>query len=110
MLITPIKTHKITKEDTDIFSVLDTYIADVPEKSVVAVTSKIVSICEGRLIPIDAQDPEQKDRLIAEEAQLYLPRSENPYNVSLTVTHNILAVSAGIDESNANGHYILWPE
>lgn len=110
MLITPIKTHKITQEDTDILSVLDKYISDVPEKSVVAVTSKIVSICEGRIVAIDPSNPEQKDQLIEEEAQVYLPRSANPYNVSLTVTHDILAVSAGIDESNGNGYYILWPE
>lgn len=110
MVITPIKTHKVTKEDTDLLAVLDKYITNVPENAVVAVTSKIVSICEGRLVPIEKDNPEQKDRLIEEEAQVYLPRTENPYNISLTVTHNILAVSAGIDESNANGNYILWPK
>ena len=31
------------------------------------------------------------------------------HRVNLTITGNILMPAAGIDESNADGHYILWP-
>lgn len=110
MIVKAIKTHKITEKDTDILKIIETYILKLSEKSVVVVTSKIVAICEGRIVKINKNDPQQKDKLIEKEAQLYLPRSTNPYNVSLTVTRNILAASAGIDESNGNGYYILWPQ
>lgn len=107
MQIRSIKTHKITQRDTDITQILDTYITDVAENSVVAVTSKIVSITEGRMVSLDSAD---KDALIAQEAQYFLPRDKNPYQTSFTITRNLLVATAGIDESNAHGHYILWPK
>lgn len=106
MNIKAIKTHKITKKDSDLFAVLDKYITELSEESIVAVTSKIVAICEGRIIPVLKTD---KDELIKQEADLYLPREENQYNLFLTIKNNLLAVSAGIDESNADGNYVLWP-
>lgn len=106
MKITPIRTHKITRKDTNILSILDQYLSDLSEKTVVVVTSKIVSICEGRIVKMGTID---KDELIKQEAQYYLPRSSSKYNVSLTINRNILAASAGVDESNGNGYYVLWP-
>lgn len=107
MYITTIKTHKITTKDTDILKILDQYVSELSEKSILAVTSKIVSVCEGRVVAVDSID---KDELIQQEAQYYLPRSENPYHVSLTITRDMLVATAGIDESNADGKYVLWPE
>lgn len=108
--ITPIKTHKITNKDKSIFQVLDRYIKKLPEKSIVAVSSKIISITEGRIVEIKKGDLDQKDELIKEESQFYLPRTINKYGVSFTITNNILAAAAGIDESNGGGYYILWPK
>ncbi len=107
MILTGIKTHKITQKDKDIFKILDRYVKKLSEKSVVAVASKIVAITEGRIVKIGTID---KDELIKQESQYYLPRSQNPYNVSLTITGGALVASAGIDESNGNGYYILWPK
>lgn len=107
MQITPIKTYKITIKDKDLFKILDKHLVKLEERSILAITSKIVSITEGRLVKMDGVD---KDELIKQEAQFYLPRNENPYNVSLTITRNTLAATAGIDESNGNGYYILWPK
>ena len=107
MKVTGIKTHKITQKDKDIFRILDRYVKKLSEKSVVAIASKIVAITEGRIIKIGTID---KDELIKRESQYYLPRSQNPYNVSLTITGGALVASAGIDESNGNGFYILWPK
>ncbi|MDZ4228087.1 MAG: coenzyme F420-0:L-glutamate ligase [Candidatus Levybacteria bacterium] len=107
MKIVSVKTHKITKKDKDIFVILDKYLLKLEEKSILAITSKIVSIAEGSLVKIDSVD---KDELIRQESQFYLPRDQNPYNVSFTITHNMLAATAGIDESNGNGYYILWPK
>ncbi len=106
MTITPIKTNPITIEDHDLFAILDKYLPKIKECSVLAVTSKIVSICEGRGVKIGEKN---KDDLIKQEAQYFIPRDQNPYHVTLTVTRNNLVAGAGIDESNGNGYYILWP-
>lgn len=107
MQVSAVKTHIITQEDKDLFSILNRYLSKLKERSVVAVSSKIVAITQGRMIKMDG---ENKDKLIAKEAQFYLPREENPYNVSLTITRNMLVASAGIDESNGNGYFVLWPK
>ena len=107
MKINSIKTHKITIEDKNILDVVDKYIEHLEEGSIVAVTSKIVAICEGRVV----KDSEgNKDQLIKQEAQYFIPREKNKYHVALTITNNLLTASAGIDESNGNGYYVLWPK
>lgn len=105
MIVIPVKTHKITTSDK-LFDVLDKYLPEIPEKSVAVITSKIVSITEGRMVRVEDAD---KDELIKSEAQYYLPREENKYGIMVTITNNTLVASAGVDESNANGNYILWP-
>lgn len=107
MILNGIKTHTITKKDTDITKIISKYIPSLEEKSILVITSKIVSICEGNIVPIDSVD---KDVLIQKEAEQYIPRTESHYNVCLTINNGILAPSAGIDESNADGNYILWPQ
>lgn len=108
VIVTPIKTHKITPNDCTIDKLLDQYLpTDIPERSVVAVTSKIVSICGGRVVKVGDVE---KEALVAQEAEWYLPLSENLYGVSITIKNNVIIASAGIDESNGNGYYVLWPE
>lgn len=107
MKVIPIKTHKITIRDTDVLRILDQYIKRMPENSVLAITSKIIAICEGR---VAGPKKANKDQLIVREAERYLPRSASKYNFFLTIKNGILLPSAGIDESNAFGQYILWPK
>ena len=107
MIVKAYKTHKITRSDTDIFGILDKYLPSIKENSIVVITSKIVAICEGRIIPVNKAD---KDKLVEEESEYYLSKTENKYNISLTIKNNLLIPTAGIDESNANGNYILWPK
>lgn len=107
MRITPYTTPKLLSGKYEIFTVLAEALPSLQEKTVVAVSSKIVALCEGRTVPIADVD---KDALIAGEAEWYLPRSLNRYNVSFTITHGMLVPTAGIDESNGNGHYVLWPQ
>lgn len=106
MKVHSIKTHKIT-DDRDLLALLDRYIPSLEERNVVAITSKIVSICQGRLVPVGSID---KQTLIEQEADLFLPPSSSRYQVSLTVKDNLLIPSSGVDESNANGQYVLWPQ
>jgi len=104
--VTSIKTHKITTEDKDLFKILDRYLPKLSEKSVVAVTSKIISICEGRVKPIEKTNRQQ---LVEDEAELFISPSENPFGVTLSIKNGTFIASAGIDESNGNGLYVLWP-
>lgn len=106
MKITPIKTYRITKNDTDLLKVLDKHLPKLKERSIIAISSKIVSICEGATVPANKQ---LKQTLVEEEADLYLPVALNKYGFHLTIKDGTMIASAGIDESNGNGNYILWP-
>lgn len=107
MKVTGIKTHKITIKDTNLFSILDKYVPKLKEGSVLAVTSKIVSICEGNVIKIGDVD---KQELVERESEYYLDPKENMYGFALTIKNSTLIPTAGIDESNTNGYYVLWPK
>lgn len=79
--------------------------------AIVAVTSKIVSLSEGRTVaraPANAR--KQKIELVESEAERIFGKSET-YDVWLTLKHGILIPSAGIDESNSpDGSMILFPK
>jgi len=107
MKIKAIKTKKITPGKESLRQILDRYLPKkMAERSILAITSKIVAICEGSVVPVDKIE---KADLIEQEAELYLPPEENKYNITLTIRDNVLLPTAGIDESNAGGYYILWP-
>ncbi|MEK7567875.1 MAG: coenzyme F420-0:L-glutamate ligase [Patescibacteria group bacterium] len=73
---------------------------------ILAIASKVVSIDEGRCIPVEAID---KKILINKEADFITKKKPLRFS-PFTITKNVLIRSAGIDESNGNGHYILWPK
>lgn len=86
-------------------ALLDDSLPELKEGSVLAISSKVVSLCENRAVPIADAD---KEALVAQESQLYLePVGKYPYR--FTITGNTLISSAGIDSSNGDGHYVLWP-
>jgi F420-0:gamma-glutamyl ligase len=106
MQVTAIKTPIVTAGAFTIFEVLDDALPNLENGCIVAVTSKIVSICEGSIVPHDYIDKEQ---LVVQESSLYLPATESKYGHHFTVTNNTVISMAGIDESNGEGYYILWP-
>lgn len=106
MNIIPIKTDPITTRDSDLLALLDRYLPSLQERSILAVTSKVVAICEGRVVPIEKVI---KSTLIEEEAEYFLPPTESKYGLTLTIRHDLLVPTAGIDESNSDGHFVLWP-
>lgn len=106
MKVTSVKTERITAGATELLPLLDRAIADVADGSVIAITSKIVSLCEGHVIPLDKID---KDDLVVRESDLYLPASVSKYRHHFTITNNTLIPMAGVDESNGDGQYVLWP-
>lgn len=108
MIIVPIKTKKLFPPRDDIFNAMRMAIKQIPERSILIVTSKIVSIHEGRCLSME--DVADKDKLIMAEADYYVPRDKKMPWVLHTIKHNLFIPTAGIDESNANGFYILWPK
>lgn len=106
MIITPIKTARLTANSTTLLKLLDEVIADVPERSVLAITSKIVSLCEGSVIPFEQTD---KEKLVVDESDYYLPAALSKYGHHFTITNNTLIPMAGADESNGGDMYVLWP-
>lgn len=105
MIITPIKTEKILPNQIPLLKLLDTSIKKFPERSILAITSKIIALCEGRIVSLD----ENKDKLIEQEAAYYLPKRFRRFGSSGTITHSAFIGAAGIDESNTSGHYLLLP-
>lgn len=81
----------------------------LPERSLVIVASKIVSTCENRFVPKVTGDRAEKHALVRQEAELYVEPSESKYDIMLTIKNNWMFANAGIDESNAQDKYLLWP-
>jgi putative folate metabolism gamma-glutamate ligase len=106
MRIQPLRTHKITSSERDLFAILDAHLPAFGEGSVLAITSKIIALAEGRVVPMAGVD---KQQLVAEQADRFLPASASKWGVSLTITNGMLIATAGIDESNSDGHFVLWP-
>jgi putative folate metabolism gamma-glutamate ligase len=99
----------IVRPQDDLFELLDSQLPQLSESTVVAVTSKIIGLCEGRVRAKTTEDKREKHALVRQEADYYLDPQQSKYDLMLTVKNNILAVNAGIDESNADGQYVYWP-
>ncbi len=111
MTIRPVKTRLFIPPKDDIFSLIKEGFSDIElkEKSVIIITSKVVSIWQGRCILREKVN--NKDGLITKEADFYLEREKIPgKRVILTIKDNLLVPTAGIDESNGKGYFILWPK
>jgi len=106
LVISPIRTEIFHPgQDVVEFIIKNMDRALLTERSVLAITSKIVSLAENRLVPHNSID---KKSLIKKEADTYL--GEIGHGVSLTIKHGLLVAAAGIDESNSeSGDYILYP-
>jgi dihydrofolate synthase / folylpolyglutamate synthase len=106
MKINAFKTHRINPGE-DLYTILDKYLGPVTEESIIAVTSKVISICQNRIVSPEAA--QNKYALVKQEADAYLNENLSSYNAHLTIMNDILIPSAGIDESNGNGMFILYP-
>lgn len=105
MQVKAIKTHRIEEKDS-LEGILDQYITHIDNSHIIAITSKIISICQGCVIN---KDKISKYNLIQQEADSILETKSNPHNFYLTIKNGILIPTAGIDESNAKDKYILYP-
>jgi F420-0:gamma-glutamyl ligase len=106
MIVTPIKTDRVVAGQGTLISFLDKFVETMPENSVLAITSKIVSLFENRVLPIDSID---KEELIKRESEYYLPGDFGKYGYHFSIVNKSLTSAGGIDESNSDDNYILWP-
>lgn len=107
MKITAIKTPLIKAND-DLNEIIKNNLPKLAERSVVVIASKAFSTCENRFVA-KTGSPEQKFDLIRQEAEYYTEPHSSKYNLMMTIKRNILFVNAGIDESNADNQFLLWP-
>lgn len=107
LITTPIQT-RIFKAGENLAEFIVDHVdkSQVHESMILAVTSKIVSLAESRLVPRSSID---KKSLIEQEADHNL--GEVGFGCYLTIKDGLFIPSAGIDESNSEGDdYILYPK
>ena len=105
MEIQAVKTHRVEIGDS-LVALVDRYVPVLSEGTVLAVTSKVISLCQGRVVD---KATISKEALIWKEADAVAQGAESPYSIVLTLKEGLLLPSAGIDESNAANAYILYP-
>jgi len=110
MYVHAIRTRPVLPPQDDLLAVIAESLQSLPPRSVLAVSSKVVSLWRGRCVevPPDAGF-EAKDVYAVAEAEWYLPRDATPYNIMHTIVQGIRIGSGGVDLSNGNGHLTLWP-
>lgn len=92
---------RIFKESEDIVAFVRRHIPKLREGSVLAITSKIVALSEGRTAAT-----RDKERLIKKESTWTLRTHKEWW---WTEKDGMLLVNAGIDDSNADGKLVLLP-
>lgn len=114
MKVTPIKTRALLPPQDDLLAVIDEADFSLKNGSVLAVSAKVLAIHQGRTVPVPQDEEEfrrEKDALIKREAEWYTERDLSvPFPRIFTIYEGTLCSSAGIDESNGNGYWVLLPE
>jgi dihydrofolate synthase / folylpolyglutamate synthase len=105
MYISAIKTARISAGAITLTELLDTAVTTMAPGSVLAITSKVVSLCESSVAPELAD----KGSLIRKEADYFMPGEHGKHDITFTIRRSTLIPNSGIDESNSGHGYILWP-
>ncbi len=127
MQIIPIKS-RIIEEGDDLLAVfqesLEQARGELKDGDVVVVSSKVVAICEGRVVNLAEVEPSERAIELAKETydrteiedprftELVLREAEHvlPGALHLTINERVLIPAAGIDRSNIpEGKVVLWP-
>lgn len=103
MQITPIKT-RIFRENEDLLQFILKHVKEIKDRFVLVVTSKIVSLAEGRTVLYKSK--KQKIELIKKESDFTL----QDRNSLFAIKNDMVTAFAGIDESNGDGKIILLPK
>ncbi len=103
-----IKTPRLTT-GCDLLAVIAEAIPTLEERSVLVVTSKVVSLWENAAVA-EPRTRAEKEAIIFSQAQQYTPPSVSKMSTILTISGNMLSVNAGVDESNVESGLLLLPE
>lgn len=99
MIVSPLRT-RVFKENEDLEAFIVEHIPSISDGVVLAVTSKIVALSEGRTGCV-----EDREKIIEDESEFVL-RTKYTW---LTIKDGTIMASAGVDESNADGKLVLLP-
>jgi coenzyme F420-0:L-glutamate ligase len=103
MLVRPIRT-RVFREGEALADFIQEHIPKIADGSVLVVTSKIVALAEGRTA--GREDVRTKEKLIRAESDFAFTTKWT----WLTIKDGLVVASPGIDESNADGKFILLPK
>ena len=104
MEVRPIKT-RVFKQGDDLVAFIRTHVKKLKDGSILAVTSKIVALAEGRTANV--RNKKEKEALIKKESDWALQTHPEWW---WTEKDGALLVNAGIDDSNADGKLVLLPK
>lgn len=104
MIVRPVKTN-IFSENEDLAAFIIKYISKVKEGTVLAVTSKIVALSEGRTVVI--KNEQEKEKIIKSESEWAIQTLPEWW---LTIRDGMFTINAGIDKSNADGKIVMLPK
>lgn len=103
-----IRTRAILPPKDNVYKIMDASLPKLRKGDVLLITSKILAIHQGRCIKIEPGV--NKFELIKKEAEKYITSRKPAGTFMLTIKEYTLIPTSGIDESNGNGYYILWPK
>ena len=75
MKLTSIQTEAIRANDMGLIQLIDKYVPVLEEESIVAISSKVVALCEGRVEKVGTVDVQE---LAKREAQYYMSPEAHP--------------------------------
>lgn len=107
MELIPIRIRPLKAPKDNLLEALADSKLNLREGDLIAISSKVVSINEGHTLPVEGTD---KESIMEAEAERYIRFPKNEHKKLFTITRGSMASSSGIDQSNGNGHYILYPE
>ena len=107
MNVFPVKTRILLPPQDDLFEVLLLSLPKISERTILVITSKAVSIWEGRCL---LQEKYTRAELVPKEAEYYFPETKVALGeYQAAIKHNAFIASAGIDKSNSGKYLTLLP-
>lgn len=109
MIVKAYKTNLIKAGDS-LEELFKNNVPKIEENSIVTIVSKAFSFSENRLVTKVEGTREELHKLAKQEADYYLDSLLSRYNLLLTIKGNWMFVNSGVDQSNSENQYTLWPK
>ena len=109
MEVIPITIQKIVPPQDDVLTRILAAAWKPKDGDILCISSKVIAIHEGECV--EGGDRAKKEALARELADLHVELAYGGTRRALfTITKGVLIRTAGIDESNGNGYFVLWPQ